>query len=146
MKITVETHIQAPLTRVWQAWITPADIVQWNFAHESWCCPAARLDLHPEGQFSYRMEARDGSGGFDFNGRFTEVMPCESLRFVIEDGREVSVCFKETDSGVLVSETFETEDEHSAEMQRQGWQAILDNFKRHVEANGMSSQEPEWKP
>lgn len=133
MQISIETEVKAPLSRVWQAWTTPEDITRWNFAIDDWCCPSARIDLKVGGHFSYRMEARDGSAGFDFEGEFTEVTPHEAIRFKLEDDREVKVAFIETATGVRVVETFDAEDEHSAEMQRQGWLGILNNFKQHVE-------------
>lgn len=133
MKISIDAVVKAPLNRVWDAWITPEDITRWNFAIDAWCCPAAEVDLRVGGRFSYRMEARDGSAGFDFEGQFTEIEPCRLIRFSLEDDREVSVEFIESADGVRVIETFDAEDEHSAEQQRQGWQAILNNFKTHVE-------------
>lgn len=133
MKISIETLVKAPLSRVWDAWVTPDDITRWNFAIDSWCCPAAEIDLRVGGNFSYRMEARDGSAGFDFTGTFTAIQPGQLIRFSLGDNREVSVKFSESQDGVRVVETFDAEDENSAEQQRQGWQAILNNFKKHVE-------------
>jgi uncharacterized protein YndB with AHSA1/START domain len=133
MKITIETTVNAPLPLVWSAWTTPDDITQWNTASPEWCCPKAVLDLRPEGRFSYRMEARDGSMGFDFEGTFTIIKQHELIEFSLEDNRNVQVAFSETPDGILLQETFEAEDEHAAEQQRQGWQAILDNFKKHTE-------------
>lgn len=134
MKIAIETEVQAPLHAVWQAWVTPADITRWNVATDDWCCPRADIRLEVGGTFNYRMEARDGSVGFDFEGRFTAIDPQRLIRFQLEDEREVTVEFIESDSGVRVIETFDAEDEHSGEQQRQGWLAILDNFRKHVEA------------
>lgn len=133
MKITVSTTIDAPLQRVWKAWTTPAHIVHWNFASAEWQCPAAEIDLVVGGRFNYRMEARDGSMGFDFEGEFTDIVPEQLIAYRIGDGRVVRIEFSVTDAGVAVTETFEAEDKMSAEHQKQGWQSILDNFKRHAE-------------
>jgi uncharacterized protein YndB with AHSA1/START domain len=136
MQISLSTNIKAQIERVWAAWTTPEDITQWNFASSEWCCPRAELDLSPGGAFVYRMEAKDGSMGFDFEGTFTEVEPMKLIKFKLGDDREVSVSFSKSDGGtVIVEETFEAEDEHSAEQQRQGWQAILENFRVHAEAS-----------
>lgn len=134
MKIAIEVEVKAPLETVWAAWVTPKDIVNWNFAIEQWCCPKADIDLTVGGKFSYRMEAKDGSMGFDFEGTFTEVKPLQSIQFQLEDNRAVTVEFVESDNGVTVTETFEAEDENSAEQQKQGWQSILNNFKSYVES------------
>ncbi|WP_343844498.1 SRPBCC family protein [Bowmanella denitrificans] len=135
MKITIETLVNASLAQVWQAWTTPEHITQWNFAIDTWCCPRAENQLVVGGAFNYRMEAKDGSMGFDFCGTYTVVEPQKLIRFNLGDEREVSVAFLPTEQGIKVTETFEAEDENSAEQQRQGWQGILDNFKAHVEAN-----------
>jgi uncharacterized protein YndB with AHSA1/START domain len=134
MKISVETLVKAELNQVWLAWNTPADIKQWNAAHESWHTTHAAVDLRVGGNFVARMEAKDGSIGFDFGGVYTRVSPCEALAYRMSDGREVEVEFVEHGEGVLVKETFDSETENPPEMQRQGWQAILDNFARHVQA------------
>lgn len=134
MKITVETTVNAPLDAVWNAWTTPADITRWNAASEDWHCPTATIDLRVGGHFSYRMEAKDGSMGFDFEGTFTRVVAHEVIEFSLGDERSVAVEFVAGGQGVSVRETFEAESELSGEQQRQGWQAILTNFARHVEA------------
>jgi uncharacterized protein YndB with AHSA1/START domain len=133
MKIAIETEVKAPLAVVWNAWVTPKDIINWNFAIDDWRCPEAEIKLEVGGKFNYRMEAKDGSTGFDFEGTFTEIIPDKFIHFELEDNREVTVEFKETANGVRVIETFEAEDENSAEQQKQGWQSILNNFKKHVE-------------
>lgn len=135
LKVAVETVVDAPIEKVWSAWVTPAEIMQWNFASDDWICPKAMLDLTVGGRFSYRMEARDGSMGFDFAGTFIRVDLNESIEFALDDDRKVGVEFIETEAGVRVVETFDAEDEHSAEQQRAGWQSILDNFKSHVESS-----------
>jgi uncharacterized protein YndB with AHSA1/START domain len=133
MKITVETDVAASPKEVWDAWVTPDHITEWNFAIDDWCCPRAEIDLRAGGKFNYRMEAKDGSVGFDFEGVFTKVAPQQALHFELGDGRLVTIEFMQTANGTRVTETFETEDENSAEQQKQGWQSILNNFKKHVE-------------
>ena len=134
MKITVETVVNAPLKQVWDAWNNPADIKQWNTAQEDWHTTKSTVDLREGGKFTARMEARDGSEGFDFEGTYTRVVPQKAIEYRMSDGREVKVEFVERGGGVVVKETFDTENENPPELQRQGWQAILDNFGRHVEA------------
>ena len=133
--ITVTTTVQAPLERVWDRWTRPEHITAWNFASPEWCCPQATNDLRPNGKFSWRMEARDGSMGFDFNGIFNKIEERKLIAYSIEDGRNVVIQFEETEAGTIVSETFEAENMNSIELQRTGWQAILDNFKRYAESN-----------
>lgn len=133
MGITIETTVSAPIENVWSAWTRPEHIVRWNFAAQDWQCPRAEVDLIPGGRFKYRMEAKDGSMGFDFEGKFTAIDPNRKIDFVLEDKREVSVGFIESEAGVRVIETFDTENEMTDEQQRQGWQSILDNFKQYVE-------------
>lgn len=136
MKITVETVVKADRSKVWDAWNTPADIMQWNSADESWHTPRSEVDLREGGTFVSRMEARDGSEGFDFEGTYTRVVPQEAIEYRMSDGREVAIEFIEEDGGVRVRETFDAENEFPHEFQRQGWQSILDNFARYVEARG----------
>jgi uncharacterized protein YndB with AHSA1/START domain len=133
MKITVETVVKADLNRVWAAWNNPEDIKQWNAASEDWHTPQAKVDLREGGKFSARMEAKDGSEGFDFEGTYTRVMPRKLIEYRMSDGRDVRVEFKQDAGSVIVTETFDAETENAPELQRQGWQAILDNFARHVE-------------
>ena len=132
-KITVESFVKAPLDRVWKAWSNPDDIKQWNAAQDDWHTTRSTVDLREGGKFSSRMEAKDGSQGFDFEGSFTRIVPNKTIAYRMSDGREVIVEFAERAGGVHVSETFDPESENTPELQRQGWQAILDNFKRHVE-------------
>jgi uncharacterized protein YndB with AHSA1/START domain len=136
MKITVETLVNAAPGTVWDAWNTPADIKAWNSAHAEWHTTESTVDLREGGTFRSRMEAKDGSEGFDFEGTYTRVVPGQAIEYRMSDGREVTVEFVEESGGVLVRETFDAENEFPPEMQRQGWQAILDNFARHVEAKG----------
>lgn len=135
MEISIETTVNAPIQRVWSAWVTPEDIVNWNFALDEWCCPNAKSDFTVGGEFNYRMEAKDGSMGFDFFGKFTHIDECSGIEYVLGDDRKVRINFVEGKDGVRIVETFETEDVNSAEQQRLGWQNILNNFKKHVEAS-----------
>ena len=133
MKITVEARVKAGLNAVWTAWNSPADIKRWNAASEDWHTTQSSVDLRKGGKFSSRMEAKDGSAGFDFEGTYTQVVPRKLIEYRMSDGREVKVEFAEAGGAVLVKETFDAESQNPPEMQRQGWQAILDNFARHVE-------------
>lgn len=131
MKITVEALVDAPVEAVWRAWTTPDDITQWNAASDDWHTTRASVDLRVGGAFSFRMEARDGSMGFDFAGTYTKVVENRLIESSF-GGRELRVEFIAGDRGVTVRETFDAESTHSVEQQRQGWQAILDRFARHV--------------
>jgi uncharacterized protein YndB with AHSA1/START domain len=133
MKITVETAVKADLNKVWGAWNNPEDIKRWNAASDDWHTTGARVELREGGKFSARMEAKDGSEGFDFEGTYTRVVPRRLIEYRMDDGRQVTVEFSEQPGRVLVRETFDAETQNAPEMQRQGWQAILDNFARHVE-------------
>jgi uncharacterized protein YndB with AHSA1/START domain len=132
-KITVETKITAPIDQVWRAWTTPGDIKQWNAASDDWHTTKSEVDLRVGGAFSSRMEAKDGSMGFDFAGTYTKLVEHELIESAFGD-RMLLVEFITGQDGVTVRETFDAETTYSVEQQRQGWQAILDNFKRHVEA------------
>ena len=134
LKITISTIVNANIDRVWCSWTTPEDINQWNAASDDWHNPRSTNDLKVGGRFSYRMEAKDGSMGFDFEGTYTNVDPRRKIDYVLEDGRTVSVTFESSDDGIKVSETFDAENSNTAEMQKQGWQCILNRFKAHVEA------------
>ncbi len=135
MKVTVRTSVRAPLATVWRAYTTPADIVQWNAASSDWHTTTATVDLRAGGTFSSRMEAKDGSFGFDFAGTYTAVEPHRLLAYTFGD-RTARVEFAEGGDGVTVTVTFDAETEHPIEQQQAGWQAILDSFGRHVEALG----------
>jgi len=132
-KVTVETLVNAPISKVWDAYTTPSDIVQWNTASEDWHTTKAAVDLRVGGVFSSRMEARDGSFGFDFEGTYTKVVPHELLEFSFGD-RMASVAFISEANGVTVHVEFDSESEHPIEQQQQGWQAILNNFAKFGEA------------
>ena len=133
MRITVETIVAAPIEKVWRAYTTPEDIKQWNAASDDWHTTAASVDLRAGGAFSSRMEAKDGSMGFDFAGTYTNVVPHKLIEYAFGD-RTAQVEFDDTPKGVKVRVTFDSETTHSVEQQREGWQAILNNFARHVEA------------
>ena len=133
MKISVATTVSAPIDKVWRAYTTPEDIKRWNAASDDWHTTAATVDLRVGGAFSSRMEAKDGSFGFDFAGTYTKIVEHKLIEYAFGD-RTAQVEFADTPDGVEVRVTFEAEATHSEEQQRGGWQAILDNFKRHVEA------------
>ena len=133
MKITVESVVKAPVAEVWRAYTTPDEITQWNAASDDWHTTKATVDLRVGGAFSSRMEAKDGSFGFDFAGTYTRIIPNELIEYSFGD-RTASVGFIANAEGVTVRVDFDAESEHPVEQQRQGWQAILNNFARHVEA------------
>lgn len=132
--IKIDITILAPVEKVWDYFNAPNHITQWNFAHESWQCPSSENDLRVGGKFKNRMEAKDKSFGFDFEGIYDEVIPYENIKYHLEDGRNVEVIFERIDSNTTkVTEIFDPEKQNSAEMQRDGWYAILDNFHKYVE-------------
>lgn len=131
MKITVATAIEAPISKVWHAYTTPDDIKQWNAASDDWHTTHATVDLRDGGSFTSRMEAKDGSFGFDFAGTYTKIVPERLIAYTFGD-RTGLVEFITEPAGITVRVTFDAETEHPAEQQRQGWQAILDSFARHV--------------
>lgn len=132
MEITVQTVVNAPIHEVWRAYTTPEDIKQWNSASPEWHTTAARVDLREGGEFSSRMEAKDGSMGFDFAGTYTKIVPQKRIECLF-GGRKSKIEFEQLSQGVQVRVTFDSEPSHSIEQQRMGWQAILDNFARHTE-------------
>ena len=133
MKITVETSVNAPVATVWEAYTTPEDIIQWNAASDDWHTTKASVDLREGGAFSSRMEAKDGSFGFDFAGTYTKIMPNQLIEYAFGD-RAATVEFLPAGDSVTVRVIFDAETDNPVEMQRGGWQAILANFKKHVEA------------
>lgn len=134
--ITIDITILKPITKVWEFFTDPEHITQWNFANDTWTCPKAENDLQIGGAFNYRMEAKDESFGFDFKGTYDEVAPFEKIKYHLDDGRKVKVLFERIDETTTkVTEIFEPDTQQSAEMQREGWYAILDNFHKHVENN-----------
>ena len=133
-KITIDALIDAPLDRVWTRYTDPEHITRWNFASDDWCCPSAANDMRVGGRYIARMEAKDGSFGFEFGGTYTELTPRESMSYVLDDGRTVTTRFEQLGDKTRVTTAFEAEGENPVEMQRDGWQAILNNFKAHAEA------------
>ncbi len=131
--ITIETIVARESEIVWKAWTTPEDICQWNAASVDWECPKSTNDLRVGGEFHAMMSAKDGSASFDFNGIYSEVIEHKKIAYTIEGGRKVVVEFQEVEGGTRIVETFEMEDINSEELQRAGWQSILDNFKQYVE-------------
>jgi uncharacterized protein YndB with AHSA1/START domain len=133
--ISVQTKISAPVEKVWKNWITPEDIVKWNNASEDWHTTLANNDLRVGGKFHSRMEAKDGSMGFDFDGVYSIVKTKSQIEYEIGDGRKVRIDFTANGKDTKIVETFEAEDTNSIDIQRTGWQALLDNFKKYVERN-----------
>lgn len=133
MKISVETRVKPDLGQVWDAYNNPADIKQWNAALDDWHTTSSTVDLREGGTFMSRMEAKDGSEGFDFEGTYTRVVPKKLIEYRMSDGREAKIEFAERPDGALVTVSFDAETENPPKLQRQGWQAILDNFGRYVE-------------
>ncbi len=133
MKLTVETLARTDLETAWTAYSNPDDITRWNSADPSWHSPRSQVDLREGGRFSTRMEAKDGSMGFDFEGTYTRVVPNELIEYRMSDGREAAVRFTKEPGGTRIRVDFDAESENPAELQQQGWQAILDNFGRYVE-------------
>lgn len=134
--ITIDITILQPVQKVWDYFNEPEHIKNWNFAHETWHCPHAENDLSVGGKLKTRMEAKDGSFGFDFEGIYDEIIPYERIKYHMEDGRNVQVIFEKIDENTTkVIETFDPETQNSAEMQRDGWYAILNNFHKYVENN-----------
>lgn len=133
--ITVETTISAPIEKVWECWNKPEHITGWAFASDDWEAPTAENDLRVGGKFKTRMQSKDGKEGFDFEGTYDAVKENELTEYTMTDGRHVKVELEETPQGVRVTETFDPEHENPEEMQINGWQAILDNFKKYAESS-----------
>lgn len=134
-RIMVEATINAPVAKVWKAWNTPGDIMQWNTADPGWHCPRSENDLRAGGKFNHRMEARDGSFGFDFEGVYDKVELHKEITYKMSDGRNATTLFTEKKGKTHIETTFDAESENDPEIQRQGWQAILKNFVKYVESN-----------
>ena len=130
--ITIEATVEAPVQLVWQLWNNAADVQQWNSASPDWHTPKAENNLEVGGRFSYTMAAKDGSFSFDFGGEYTEIVPEKQLTYTLGDGRKVKISFSESGGQTQITESFEPENQNSLDMQRTGWQAILDNFKQYV--------------
>jgi len=135
-KIEVAATIAAPVEKVWEQYTRPDHIIQWNFADPSWHCPRASNDLRAGGKYSARMEARDGSFGFDFEAIYDQVVDHRNLSYTMADGRQAITTFEPRDNATLVTTRFDPEGQNPREMQQEGWQAILDNFKDHVQGSG----------
>ena len=134
-QITVETTLMAGISKIWNYWTQPEHITKWNFASDDWHCPKATNDLRVGGKMSSRMEAKDGSFGFDFEGVYDEIIEYNKITYSLEDGRKVTTIFKNNNEYATVTTTFDADKENPIEMQQNGWQAILNNFKKYVEAN-----------
>lgn len=132
--ITVKTTIKAPIKLIWETLTKPSHIMKWNHASPDWECPHAENDVRVGGKFVYRMSAKDKSMSFDFSGKFVKVEMGKELSYVIDDGRAVSIILEEKGNSVDVIETFEAENSNPKAMQQNGWQAILNSFKKHVES------------
>ena len=136
--ITIEATVHAPADTTWNMWTQPEHITQWSTPSDDWHTTRATMDVREGGKFLSRMEAKDGSAGFDFSGTFTKVVPRQELEYTLDDGRKVSVTFDEHDGHTHITESFEAESENPIEMQRQGWQAILDTFKKYTEEHAQA--------
>lgn len=136
MKIVVKVNVKASLAQTWSAWNEPGAIEEWHVASPDWHTPRASVDLRQGGRFNIHMEARDGSAGFDFKGRYTRIERQRLIEYTLNDERRVRVEFMPVAGGVTVREIFTAENSHGPEQQRQGWQSILDNFARYVESSG----------
>jgi uncharacterized protein YndB with AHSA1/START domain len=131
--ITIEALVNAPIEKIWEFWTKPEHIIKWNNASDDWHTTRAENDLRIGGKFLSRMEAKDGSFGFDFEGIYDDVTTNQKISYTLLDDRKVDITFLQTENGVKITETFEAENENSLELQKQGWQAILNNFKNYVE-------------
>jgi uncharacterized protein YndB with AHSA1/START domain len=132
--ITVETTVKAPIEKVWKTWTEPRHVTKWCYASDDWHAPYAENDPRTGGTFKTTMAARDGSASFDFGGVYSNVEPNKAIEYSIEDGRNVKIRFTAQGKETKVTETFDAEDTNPIEMQRGGWQAILDNFKKYTES------------
>lgn len=132
-RITIQNRVKSPASKVWELWTKPEHIVKWNTASPDWHTTRAENDLRPGGKFLSRMEAKDGSVGFDFEGTYDEVIREKRIAYTLGDGRKVEVDFKNKDAETEIVAVFDTDSENPIEMQRGGWQAILDNFKKYAE-------------
>ena len=133
--IRITTTVNAPVEKVWECWTVPIHIMHWNHASDDWQTPWAENDLRAGGKFCYRMESRDGTMGFDFSGKYMTVEPFRHIEIILDDDRKMQVSFAADENGTRVTENFETEPINPPEMQQEGWQAILNNFKKYVETS-----------
>jgi len=134
-KIKIEALVSADVNKVWNYYNSPEHITKWNFASDDWHCPNAENDLRVGGKLKSRMEAKDGSFGFDFEAVYDDVIEHEKIAYKLNDGREVETLFENLDRKIKITTTFDAETQNPVEMQKTGWQAILDNFKKYVETN-----------
>jgi len=133
--IIVESTIKAPMEKIWSYWTESKHITQWYFASDDWHAPHAENDLHVKGKFRTRMEAKDGSAGFDFEGVYTRIEKYKAIDYTIPDGRKVKISFSDLGNKTKVVESFEPEKKNPPEVQKGGWQSILDNFRKYTESN-----------
>ncbi len=133
-QIKIEAMISGDIQHIWDAWTKPEHITQWNFASDDWCCPRATNELKKGGRYVARMEAKNGSFGFDFEAIYNEVIPLKKIDMTMPDGRRAITSFENLDACTRVTTVFDAENQHSLDMQREGWQSILNNFKTYVEA------------
>lgn len=138
-KITIESVVAANPKTVWECWNKPEHITKWNFASDDWQCPKASNDLRPGGKYSARMEAKDGSFGFDFEAVYDEVVELKKISYTMEDGRKATTEFSDLNGKTKVTTTFDAESQNPVEMQRDGWQAILNNFGKYTESQAKHS-------
>lgn len=134
--ISIQVQIKAPVQKVWEAYTLPEHITRWNFAIPEWHCPSAENDLRPGGLMKVRMEARDGSFGFDFEAIYDEIIPLQKISYTMTDGRKATIHFSEEAESSLVQIHFDAESQNPIELQKNGWQAILNNFKQYLEGRG----------
>lgn len=135
-KITVKTTINTSIEKAWEFWTKPEHIIHWNFASSDWCCPKADNNLKAGGHFNWRMEPKDGTMGFDFEGTYNTIVPYKHILYTLQDNRQVAITFTtQNDHTVTISETFDPETINSAELQQAGWQAILNQFKTYAESH-----------
>ncbi|MCF8266720.1 MAG: SRPBCC family protein [Ignavibacteriales bacterium] len=140
IQVTINASILADRKKVWDYYTNPVHIIHWNFASDDWCCPSAANDMRPGGKYSARMEAKDGSFGFDFEGIYDEITEGKSFSFTLADDRKVYVSFEDSGNATLATVKFDTETQNPVELQRAGWQAILDNFKKYADQQAETAQ------
>lgn len=133
--ITIQTIVHAPVAKVWEYWNSPEHITKWAFADDTWEAPSAENDLQVGGKFKTVMAAKDKSASFDFTGEYTSIEEQAKIAYTMSDGRKVTIIFTQVPEGTQITETFDPEQENTEELQRSGWQAILENFKKHVESH-----------
>jgi uncharacterized protein YndB with AHSA1/START domain len=133
INVTVTSSVNTHIENIWETWTNPVHIINWNFASDEWHCPRVENDLRPEGRFIYEMAAKDGSTGFNFSGKYLSVVYLKEIEYIIDDGRRVKIKFIRDGNRTEIIESFEAEKIHPVELQKQGWQSILNNFKKYTE-------------